>query len=122
MPLSPPAWTDGKVANTMRTKRASLNILTKPKIGDSARLIAAAAISALTATQVARGGGILFYEFATPDVGLASAGFAARADDASTLFKNPAGMSRLDGVQLQAGVQGLYGSLYFTPDAGTSPR
>ena len=32
-------------------------------------------------------GGIQLYEIGTPDVGLASAGWAARAQDASTLFK-----------------------------------
>src|SRR5881628_728084 len=47
------------------------------------------------------GGGIELYEIATPDVGLASAGYAARAQDASTLFKNPSGMSRLSQPQLQ---------------------
>src|SRR5215510_1016260 len=70
--------------------------------------------------KVARAGGISLYEIATPDVGLASAGYASRADDASTLFKNPAGMSRLDGAQLQTGLQALYGSVSFTPNNGTS--
>jgi long-chain fatty acid transport protein len=67
------------------------------------------------------GGGISLYEIATPDVGLASAGYAARADDASTLFKNPAGMSLLEGTQFQGGLQALYGSVSFSPDADTSP-
>ena len=66
-------------------------------------------------------GGLYLYELGTPDVGLASAGYAARAQDASTVFKNPAGMSYLTGAQLQAGVQLLYGSVQFTPNAGTSP-
>jgi len=72
-------------------------------------------------TPNAQAGGISLYEIATPDLGLASAGYAARADDASTLFKNPAGMSRLDGAQLQSGLQALYGSVSFTPGNGTSP-
>ncbi|HEX5219012.1 MAG TPA: outer membrane protein transport protein [Verrucomicrobiae bacterium] len=76
---------------------------------------------AIAATQTARAGGISLYEIATPDIGLASAGYASRAEDASTLFKNPAGMSRLDGAQLQTGLQALYGSVSFTSDAGTSP-
>ena len=66
------------------------------------------------------GGGIQLYEIATPDVGLASAGYAARADDASTLFKNPAGLSRLPGSQLQAGAQLTYGSVAFSPNASTT--
>ena len=76
---------------------------------------------AIATTLSARAGGISLYEIATPDIGLASAGYAARADDASTLFKNPAGMSRLDGTQLQTGLQALYGSVTFTPSSGTSP-
>ena len=70
----------------------------------------------------ANAGGIELYEIGTPDVGLASAGYAARAQDASTLFKNPAGMSLLQGSQFQGGLQLLYGSVTFSPDAGTSPR
>ncbi len=63
----------------------------------------------------------MLYEIATPDVGLASAGYAARAQDPSTLFTNPAGMSRLDGSQFQAGAQLLYGNVEFSPDSGTGP-
>ncbi len=70
----------------------------------------------------APGGGIELYEIATPDVGLASAGYSARAEDASTLFKNPAGMSRLQDSQFQGGLQLTYGSVSFSPNAGTSPR
>jgi long-chain fatty acid transport protein len=87
-----------------------------------ARLLLAYATFVSASHQTTRAGGIFIYEIATPDVGLASAGYAARADDASTLFKNPAGMSRVDGPQFQGGVQALYGSLKFSPDANTSPR
>jgi long-chain fatty acid transport protein len=73
-------------------------------------------------TCTAQAGGIILYEIGTPDVGLASAGYAARADDASTLFKNPAGMSRLEGTQFQGGLQALYGSVSFTPDGNASRR
>jgi long-chain fatty acid transport protein len=78
--------------------------------------VGAAAVPSLQA------GGISLYEIATPDVGLASAGYAARAEDASTLFKNPAGMSRLEGAQAQGGLQALYGSVSFSPNANTSPQ
>jgi len=67
-------------------------------------------------------GGINLYEIGTPDVGLASAGYAARAQDASTLFKNPAGMSRLQNTQIQAGGEFLYGNVEFSPNSQTSPR
>jgi long-chain fatty acid transport protein len=66
--------------------------------------------------------GLILYEYGTPDVGLASAGFAARTQDASTLFKNPAGMSQLSGTQFQGGAQALFGKVSFTPNNQTSPR
>ena len=65
-------------------------------------------------------GGISLYEFDSPDVGLAAAGYAARAQDASTLFTNPAGMSFLDRSQVMAGLQGVYGCVQFNPDSGTT--
>lgn len=88
------------------------------------RLTLAGAVLAAGATFIngTQAGGIILYEIATSDVGLAAAGYAARADDASTVFKNPAGMSLLEGAQLQGGLQALYGSVSFSPDAKTSPR
>jgi len=65
-------------------------------------------------------GGLSLYEIATSDVGLAGAGWAARAQDPSTLLKNPAGMSLLEGNQFQGGAQLLHASLGFSPGAGTS--
>jgi len=68
------------------------------------------------------GAGIELYEIATPDVGLGSAGYAARAQDASTLFKNPAGMNQLSTPQFQGGIQLTYGDVKFSPNADTSAR
>ena len=85
-------------------------------------LAGSTALVTALAPHAAQAGGIELYEIATPDVGLASAGYAARAEDASTLFKNPAGMSRLDGTQLQGGLQLTYGSVTFSPNGTTSPR
>jgi long-chain fatty acid transport protein len=65
-------------------------------------------------------GGLSLYEIATSDVGLASAGWAARAQDPSTLLKNPAGMSLLEGNQFQGGAQLLQGGIAFSPSAGTT--
>lgn len=65
-------------------------------------------------------GGLTLYEIGTADVGLASAGWAARAQDPSTLLKNPAGMSWLEGNQFQSGVQLLQASIAFSPGAGTT--
>src|SRR3974390_825404 len=75
----------------------------------------------VSVADLAEAGGIELYEIATPDVGLASAGYSARAQDASTVFKNPAGMSELPGTQFQAGLQLTYGHVQFAPDASTSP-
>lgn len=82
----------------------------------------AALACASLAPQISYAGGIDLYEIATPDVGLASAGYAARAQDASTLFKNPAGMSLLDGTQIQGGLQLTYGDVKFSPSSNTSSR
>jgi long-chain fatty acid transport protein len=94
----------------------------RTKNGSVAPLLVPGAILAVSTAQSLLAGGISLYEIATPDVGLASAGYAARADDPSTLFKNPAGMSRLDGVQFQGGLQALYADVSFSPNANTSPR
>ena len=71
--------------------------------------------------QTAQAGGIFLSEIATPDVGLAGAGWAARAQDASTLFKNPAGMTLLEGNQFQGGAQLLYGNIGFTSNGKSTP-
>jgi len=67
-------------------------------------------------------GGLLLYEVGTPDVGLASAGWGARAQDASTVFTNPAGMTRLEGSQVLLGAQALYGDYGFSIKQDTSPE
>jgi long-chain fatty acid transport protein len=67
-------------------------------------------------------GGLLTYEVGTADVGLASAGFNARAQDASTVFTNPAGMTRLQGNQFLASGQVLWANTKFSIDSGTSPE
>jgi long-chain fatty acid transport protein len=70
----------------------------------------------------ATAGGLMLYEAGTADVGLASAGYGARAQDASTVLTNPAGMVKLDGSQFLAGAQALYGDahLSFTTTANTA--
>jgi long-chain fatty acid transport protein len=84
------------------------------------RLLASAAIVATLLSGRAVAGGIMLYEVGTADVGLASAGYNARAQDASTVFTNPAGMTRLPGTQVLAGAQLLYGDLKFSIGQGTS--
>jgi long-chain fatty acid transport protein len=68
----------------------------------------------------ARAGGIGMYEMGTPDVGLATAGWAARAQDASTVFKNPAGMSFLEKSELRVGLMAVYGNVSFSPNSQTT--
>ena len=59
----------------------------------------------------------MVYEQGTPDVGLASAGQGARAQDASAVFTNPAGMTQLEGSQMLGGVKPLFGDHTFSPNA-----
>src|SRR5258705_8118458 len=84
------------------------------------RLIATVFIVGLAVPGQALAGGIGAYEIGSADVGLASAGFGARAQDASTIWTNPAGMTRLEGTQILLGPQLLYGNLSFTIGPGTS--
>lgn len=65
-------------------------------------------------------GGLYLYEIGSPDVGLASAGYAARAQDASTVFTNPAGMTRIHQPSFMAGAQAMALHIDFTPDSNTS--
>jgi long-chain fatty acid transport protein len=76
-------------------------------------------LGALIASSV-HAGGLYLYELGTPDVGAAAAGWAARAQDAATVFTNPAGMTRLDKSELIVGVQPLYLHADFSPDSNTT--
>ena len=68
----------------------------------------------LGCTGEAWAGGLYLYELGTEDLGLANAGSAARAQDASVVANNPAGMTRLPDNQLTLGAQLLYGDLDYT--------
>lgn len=70
------------------------------------RPIFAAAVLLLTTTN-AHSAGIWLNENGTAAMGIATAGRFALANDASTAFNNPAGMTRLDRSQLQIGLVGL---------------
>jgi long-chain fatty acid transport protein len=67
----------------------------------------------------AHAAGLWLYEQGTPDVGTATAGMAARADDAATAFANPAGMTRLEGSQAMVGIQPIYGDFKFDTESST---
>lgn len=64
-------------------------------------------------------GGLMLYEIATDNVGLANAGSVARAQGPSTIASNPAGLSYLKGTQITAGAQILLGDLSFERDGAT---
>ena len=68
----------------------------------------------------ASAGGVELYEIGSPDTGLAGAGYAARAQDASTVFTNPAGMTRLADSQFLFGVQPMFGDFDFHADRNTT--
>ena len=72
--------------------------------------------AALSSPGVANAGGFGLFEIATPDTGLAAAGTAARAQDASTVFTNPAGMTLLEVPTLQVGAQVTLGHFEFESD------
>jgi long-chain fatty acid transport protein len=63
-------------------------------------------------------GGLYLYEVSTTETAMAGAGWAARAQDATTAFTNPAGMSRLSGTQIQATIAPMYLNGSFDSDTG----
>lgn len=64
-------------------------------------------------------GGVILYEISSADTRMASAGWAARAEDPSTLFTNPAGMTRLN-RQAELGAQAIFAHVEFDPDEKTT--
>jgi long-chain fatty acid transport protein len=68
----------------------------------------------------ARAGGLYLYELGTPDLGTASAGRAASAQDASTVLTNPAGMTRLERSQMTATLMTVLPSTQFDRDPSTT--
>ncbi len=99
----------------MRVRRCRTHAPRRPA---AALLVCAGAIAA----GPAGAGGLIAYEIGTADLGLASAGYGARAQDASTVFTNPAGMTRLEGNQLLVSGQVLWGNTKFSIGSGTSPE
>ena len=72
-------------------------------------------------TGLAYAGSAYIYEMANPtDTGYAGAGLAARANDAGTVFTNPAGMTRFKGSTYLAGVTPLYINASFNSDQDTT--
>lgn len=70
--------------------------------------------------NLTQAGGLYLYELGNPEIGLAGAGWAARAQDAATAFTNPAGMTRLDHSELMVGIQPLYLNIDYKQDGNTT--
>lgn len=80
-----------------------------------------ALILCMTLPVQAWAGAAYIYEFGSPtDVGTAGTGFAVKAQNASTVFGNPAGMTRFDQPELLAAGVGMYLKLPFQPDDDTT--
>jgi long-chain fatty acid transport protein len=82
-------------------------------------LFTVCAISILLPFTTAKAGGLYLNEFGTSVMGTAGAGSAAYANDASTAFHNPAGMTRIDGRQFAAAAGLIYADVKFDPDSDT---
>jgi long-chain fatty acid transport protein len=82
-----------------------------------ARLALSLSIFALAGS--AQAGGLYVSTFGTSSMGAASAGANAVAEDASTVFHNPAGMTRLDDHQVSVGLAPGFSTVEFDADAQT---
>ena len=87
---------------------------------DARRLRRALLAGVMLSAAPAMAAGFWIYEMGTPDLGTASAGRAASAKDAATVFGNPAGMTSLDRSQLLVGTQLVYGDVQFDRGSGTT--
>lgn len=70
--------------------------------------------------MTAYAGGMMLYEISSADTRLASAGWSSRAEDPSTLFTNPAGMSRFCTPEIEFGLQGINAHIIFDPNEETN--
>lgn len=72
--------------------------------------------SGLIFSSVANASALYFYEVGTESAGLANAGQAALAQDASTIASNPAGMTRLPDHMFTGGLQTIGGNIDYQLD------
>jgi long-chain fatty acid transport protein len=79
------------------------------------------AMSAVAISGAASAGGFYIQEQSAAGVGRAQAGNVAAADDASTIYFNPAGLTQLPGVQLDNGID-LIVPTASLKDLGTTDR
>jgi long-chain fatty acid transport protein len=79
----------------------------------------ALSLSVFVLAGSAQAGGLYVSTFGTSSMGAASAGANAVAEDASTVFHNPAGMTRLDDHQVSVGLAPGFSMVEFDADAQT---
>jgi long-chain fatty acid transport protein len=89
------------------------------RIGKTVLSLAVAGAFAGGVSQ-ARASGFALIEESASGLGTSFAGAAAAAEDASTIFYNPAGMSLLPGMQVSAGVDLINLSAKFSDSASTA--
>lgn len=78
------------------------------------------ALGALLGVAAAQGGGVAVTELGVPGNATALAGWPAAALDASTVYLNPAGMTRLSRTHFQSGISAMYSTIEFSPGPGTT--
>jgi long-chain fatty acid transport protein len=81
---------------------------------------ALAVAGGLTFASLASGAGFTILEQSVSGLGNAFAGGAAAAEDASTMFFNPAGLSRMDSTQVQVDAHYLVLNAYFKNRGSTT--
>ena len=80
----------------------------------------AAFIGIMSLSQLSYAAGFQFYELGTPIIGTASVGQAAVAEDASTTYFNPAGMSLLPATEVMLGTQIILPYTNFSPNSSNT--
>jgi len=86
----------------------------------STRILLAIIVAGCTMPATVWSSGMINYENGSPIAGMAGAGYAALAQDASTVFNNPAGMTQLKKSEVFLGLQPTYIESPFHPGPGTN--
>jgi len=99
-----------KTRKELRMKRASKKTLRR----------STAALAFFGLSTQAFAGGAYIYEMIPTSVGTAGAGMAAKAQNAATVFDNPAGMTYIDHNEIEAGAMLMYLNAPITSQVGTT--
>ena len=91
---------------------------TPPHTTRNLAIVCGLATSILSAQGMAAGFALI--EQSVSGMGTAYAGASALGEDATTVYFNPAGMTRLERSELLVGIQPLYMTVAFSPDASTT--